>query len=63
MQQAVFDAIGLSREEADAKFGYLLDALETGEGPDWRRRTAVDCAGLWWPARCARGCALLLGCT
>jgi aspartyl-tRNA synthetase len=33
VQQRVFDAIGLSPEEADAKFGYLLDCLESGAPP------------------------------
>jgi aspartyl-tRNA synthetase len=33
VQQAVFDAIGLSPEEASSKFGYLLDALDLGAPP------------------------------
>lgn len=33
MQQAVFDAIGLSPEEAQSKFGYLLDCLDIGAPP------------------------------
>jgi len=33
VQQKVFDAIGLSREEAQSKFGYLLDAFDMGAPP------------------------------
>ncbi|MGO9239729.1 MAG: aspartate--tRNA ligase [Bryobacteraceae bacterium] len=33
IQALVFDAIGLSREEARSKFGYLLDALTYGAPP------------------------------
>ncbi|WIA28678.1 hypothetical protein OEZ86_011214 [Tetradesmus obliquus] len=33
IQQKVFDAIGLSHEEAEAKFGYLLDCFELGAPP------------------------------
>jgi aspartyl-tRNA synthetase len=33
MQQRVFDVIGLSRAEADAQFGFLLDALRFGPPP------------------------------
>ena len=33
MQQKVFDVIGLSREEARSKFGFLLDALRYGPPP------------------------------
>ncbi|KAI8466369.1 MAG: aspartyl-tRNA synthetase [Monoraphidium minutum] len=33
VQQAVFDAIGLSQEEAASKFGYLLDCLDIGAPP------------------------------
>lgn len=33
MQRAVFDAIGLSREQAQEQFGFLLSALETGAPP------------------------------
>jgi aspartyl-tRNA synthetase len=33
MQQQVFDVIGLSREEARAQFGFLLDALRYGPPP------------------------------
>jgi aspartyl-tRNA synthetase len=33
VQQQVFEAIGLSPEEADAKFGFLLDAFEFGTPP------------------------------
>ena len=33
MQQRVFDVIGLSREEAEAQFGFLLDALRFGPPP------------------------------
>ncbi|KAF6263693.1 aspartyl-tRNA synthetase [Scenedesmus sp. NREL 46B-D3] len=33
VQQKVFDAIGLSHEEAEAKFGYLLDCFELGAPP------------------------------
>jgi len=33
VQQRVFDVIGLSREEAQSKFGFLLDALRFGPPP------------------------------
>jgi hypothetical protein len=33
VQQKVFDAIGLSKQEAQSKFGYLLDAFEMGAPP------------------------------
>jgi aspartyl-tRNA synthetase len=33
MQQRVFDVIGLSREEADSKFGFLLEAFKYGPPP------------------------------
>ena len=33
MQQQVFDVIGLTREDAEAKFGFLLDALRFGPPP------------------------------
>mgnify|MGYP006421314795 CR=1 FL=1 len=33
IQEQVFEAIGLSPEEADAKFGFLLDAFEFGTPP------------------------------
>ena len=33
MQKAVFDVLGISEEEADAKFGFLLSALKHGAPP------------------------------
>ena len=33
MQQQVFDVIGLSREEATSKFGFLLEAFRYGPPP------------------------------
>jgi aspartyl-tRNA synthetase len=33
MQQAVFDVIGLSAEEARSQFGFLLDAFKYGPPP------------------------------
>ncbi|HEX5017814.1 MAG TPA: aspartate--tRNA ligase [Actinomycetes bacterium] len=33
VQQRVFDVLGLSREEAEAKFGFLLEALRYGPPP------------------------------
>jgi aspartyl-tRNA synthetase len=33
MQQRVFDVLGLSRDEAEGKFGFLLDALRYGPPP------------------------------
>ena len=33
MQRAVFDVLGISKEEAEEKFGFLLDALQFGAPP------------------------------
>ena len=33
IQQKVFDAIGISKETADAKFGFLLEAMKYGTPP------------------------------
>ena len=33
MQSAVFDLLGISAEEAELKFGFLLDALKFGAPP------------------------------
>jgi aspartyl-tRNA synthetase len=33
MQQAAFDVLGISEDEAEAKFGFLLDALKYGAPP------------------------------
>ena len=33
MQRAVFEALGISDEEADEKFGFLLDGLKYGAPP------------------------------
>jgi aspartyl-tRNA synthetase len=33
MQQRVFDVIGLTREEAESKFGFLLEAFSYGPPP------------------------------
>ena len=33
MQKAVFEVLGISEEEADAKFGFLLSALKHGAPP------------------------------
>ena len=47
MQSAVFDLLGISAEEAELKFGFLLDALKFGAPPHggiafgWDRITAL----------------------
>jgi aspartyl-tRNA synthetase len=33
MQQAVFELLGISKQEAEAKFGFLLEALKYGCPP------------------------------
>ncbi len=33
MQEAVFEALGISKEEADEKFSFLMDALKFGAPP------------------------------
>jgi aspartyl-tRNA synthetase len=50
MQQRVFDVIGLSREEAAAQFGFLLDAFAYGPPPHGGIALGID-----------RLCALLAG--
>jgi aspartyl-tRNA synthetase len=42
MQQAVFDLLGISREEAQIKFGFLLDALKYGCPPHGGIAFGVD---------------------
>jgi aspartyl-tRNA synthetase len=42
VQARVFDAIGLSREEARTKFGYLLDALTYGAPPHGGMALGLD---------------------
>jgi aspartyl-tRNA synthetase len=42
VQQAVFDAIRLTREQAEAKFGYLLECFEWGAPPHGGIAFGVD---------------------
>lgn len=42
MQAAVFDAIGLSEDEASEKFGWLLEALELGAPPHGGMAFGID---------------------
>jgi aspartyl-tRNA synthetase len=42
MQQRVFDVIGLSKEEANAKFGFLLEAFTYGPPPHGGIALGVD---------------------
>ncbi|KFM26583.1 Aspartate-tRNA ligase [Auxenochlorella protothecoides] len=42
LQQMVFDAIGLSREEAALQFGYLLDCLDQGAPPHGGMALGLD---------------------
>ena len=50
MQQAVFDVIGLTKQEAESKFGFLLEAFNYGPPPHGGIALGLD-----------RLCALLAG--
>lgn len=42
IQQRVFDVIGLTREEAQSKFGFLLDAFNYGPPPHGGIAIGID---------------------
>jgi len=42
IQQQVFDALGISEQEADARFGFLLDALRYGAPPHGGIALGID---------------------
>ena len=42
MQQQVFDALGIADEEAQARFGFLLDALRYGAPPHGGIALGID---------------------
>ena len=57
VQQQIFRALGMSREEAKARFGFFLDALEYGTPPHGgiALRAGQDCDDSGWSTEPARG--------